>query len=111
MTEGKGGKIGDRSIVETNFGATGAPAFIDRVMPVYPFLARRLGREGRVILKLLIDRHGKLRSIEVLEGAGYGFLEAAVTAAKQSTYAPAIINGEAVASAAILPVRFRLDER
>ena len=111
VTEGEGGKIGDRSIVETSFGATGAPAFIDRVMPVYPFLARRLGREGRVILKLLIDRHGKLRSIEVLEGAGYGFLEAAVTAAKQSTYAPAIINGEAVASAAILPVRFRLDER
>jgi len=68
MTESKGGKIGDRSIVETSFGATGAPAFINRVMPVYPPAARRLGREGRVVLKLLIDRHGKLRSIEVLEG-------------------------------------------
>lgn len=111
MTESKGGKIGDRSIVETSFGATGAPAFINRVMPVYPPAARRLGREGRVVLKLLIDRHGKLRSIEVLEGAGYGFLEAAIAAAKQSTYAPAIINGEAVASVAILPVRFCLDER
>lgn len=111
MTEGEGGKIGNRSIVETSFGATGAPAFIDRVIPVYPSLARRLGREGRVVLKLLIDRHGKLRSIEVLESAGFGFLEATITAAKQSTYAPAIRNGKAVASAAILPVRFRLDER
>ncbi len=109
--ESKGGKAGDRSITETSFGATGAPAFIHRVLPVYPSLARRLGKEGRVVLKLLIDRHGKLRGIEVLESAGFGFLEAAIAAAKQSTYAPAIRNGEAVASAAILPVRFRLDER
>ncbi len=96
--------------MERSLGATGAPAFINRVLPVYPSLARRMGKEGRVVLKLLIDRDGRLRDIEVVESAGFGFLEAAITAAKQSTYAPAVRNGEAVTSRAILPVRFRLDE-
>jgi periplasmic protein TonB len=86
----------------------GAPVFIHREMPVYPVLARRLGKEGKVILKLLIDRNGKMQNVEVVEHAGFGFTEAAVAAVKKSTYAPASRNGENVTTRALLPVRFRL---
>ena len=101
-------KAGTRDVAETVFGNTGAPMFIHREMPVYPYLARRLGREGKVVLKLLIDRNGKLQSIEVIEQSGFGFAEAAVEAIKKSTFTPAQRNGEKIASRAILSVRFNL---
>jgi periplasmic protein TonB len=97
-----------QGITETQFGEMGAPAFIHRKMPFYPILARRLGKEGKVILKLLIDRNGRLQNVEVVEHAEFGFTEAAVAAVKKSTYAPASRNGENVTTRAILPVRFRL---
>lgn len=94
--------------VETSFGSAGAPAFVHQEMPLYPILAKRLGKEGKVVLKLLIDENGKLLNIEVLENAGYGFLESSVAAIRKSTYAPAVRNGERVSAKAILPVRFHL---
>jgi len=99
---------GGGEITDTRFGEMGAPAFIHREMPFYPVLARRLGKEGKVILKLLIDRNGKLQNVEVVEHAGFGFTEAAVAAVKKSTYAPARHNGEKIAARALLPVRFHL---
>jgi TonB family protein len=96
------------SIVETQFGASGAPSFIHREMPVYPLMARRLGKEGRVILKLLIDVRGTVKTIEIIESAGYGFTEAAMEAVRKSTFAPAHRNGERITARAILPIRFHL---
>lgn len=97
-----------QGIVETRFGEMGAPAFIHREMPVYPIMARRLGKEGRVILKLLIDRSGKLQKVEVVEFAGFGFTEAAIAAVKNSTYLPASRNGEKITTKALIPIRFHL---
>ena len=97
-----------QGIVESKFGDNGSPAFIHQEIPVYPILARRLGKEGKVLLKLLIDTNGKLQKIEVVEPAGFGFTEAALEAVKKSTYAPGYRNGERVLTKAILPVRFQL---
>lgn len=93
---------------DARFGGQGAPSFIHQEMPVYPPLARRLGKEGRVLLKLLIDADGKLRQVEVVEAAGYGFTEASLDAVKRSTYAPGFQNGAKVAMRVLLPVSFRL---
>ena len=103
------GKAVNRDVAETVFGNSGAPAFIHREMPVYPLLARRLGKEGRVVLKLLIDKNGTLQDIEVIETSGFGFTEAAVAAIKKSAFSPAYSNGEKVPSKAILSVRFNLE--
>ena len=94
--------------VETEFGAAVAPSFLHREMPVYPVFARKLGREGRVVLRLTIDARGNLIDVEVVETAGYGFMEAAVDAVKKSTFLPAKKKGKPVASRALLPVRFTL---
>jgi TonB family protein len=96
-------------IIETTFGSRNAPAFIHRETPLYPLVARRLGKEGKVVLKLMIDSNGRLLDIEVIERAAYGFTEAAVEAVRRSTYAPALQNGGKVAARAILPIRFHLE--
>ena len=102
-------KTGSPPIVETYIGNANAPAFIHREMPVYPRMARRLGIEGKVVLKLWIDMAGTLQNIEVIEAAGHGFVEAAVTAVRKSSFTPARWNGEKIASKAILSVRFNLE--
>lgn len=93
---------------EGEFGSESGPKFLHREMPVYPLMARRLGKEGRVLLRLTIDENGKLLNVEVIEGAGYGFTEAAVRAVKRSTFLPAAHNGRPVMSKALLPIRFNL---
>jgi protein TonB len=103
------GKTVNRGVAETIFGNSGAPVFTHREMPVYPLLARRLGKEGKVVLKLLIDKNGSLQDIEVIEASGFGFTEAAVAAIKKSAFSPAYSNGEKVSSKAILSVRFNLE--
>jgi len=102
------GKAVNQGVSETVFGNSGAPAFTHREMPVYPLLARRLGKEGKVVLKLLIDKNGTLQDIEVIEQSEFGFTEAAVAAVKKSTFSPAHSNGEKVPSKAILCIRFNL---
>lgn len=101
-------KNGTQQVGDTLIGQRGAPYFIHQEVPVYPALARRLGMEGRVLLKLLIDANGKLLKVEVIESAGYGFTEASIEAVKKSTYAPGVQDGVRVATRALLPVRFRL---
>ena len=102
------GRTKNQATVETLFGSAGAPAFIRQEMPDYPLLARRFGKEGKVVLRLLIDKNGKLQNVEVIEPSGFGFTESAIEAIKKSTFSPAYRNGEKIASKAILPVRFNL---
>ncbi len=94
--------------IDTEFGASIAPSFLHREMPVYPSFARKLGKEGRVLLRLTIDERGQLVQVEVVEKAGFGFVEAAIDAVKKSTFLPAKKDGKPVASRALLPVRFLL---
>ena len=102
------GKAENQAVVETAFGNAGAPAFVHREMPVYPLLARRFGKEGKVILKLSIDKNGTLQNIEVMGPSDFGFTEAAIEAVKKSSFSPAYRNGEKITSKAILSVRFTL---
>ncbi|MEW6067837.1 MAG: TonB family protein [Nitrospirota bacterium] len=98
----------DDKPVDTEFGLSDGPKFLHQKIPEYPFIAKRLGTEGRVVLRLTIDEKGQLLNIEVIKKAGYGFTEAAVKAVKKSTFLPAIKNGRPIASRAILPVKFIL---
>lgn len=98
-----------REAVDGEFGSINGPFFLKMVSPEYPRLARRLGKEGKVILRLFIAENGRLISIELIENAGYGFDEAAVEALKASSFLPAKINGHPVACKAILPVKFKLE--
>lgn len=90
------------------FGSSGAPSFSRQVAPVYPAQARRLGREGLVVLKLVIDAEGRLQGVEVVQAASFGFTEAALTAIRQSSYRPALRAGRPVQAQALITIRFTL---
>jgi len=90
------------------FGTATGPKFLHREMPVYPLMARKLGKEGVVVLRLTIDHRGNLLDVEVTQKAGYGFTEAAIEAVKRSTFLPAKRDGQPIVSRAILPIRFML---
>ncbi|MCC7201997.1 MAG: energy transducer TonB [Nitrospirae bacterium] len=98
------------SPIDTEFGLTEAPKFLRREIPRYPMMARRLGKEANVVLRLTIDENGKLLNVEVLKGADYGFTESAVEAVKRSRFLPATRDGQKMASRAILPIGFILKE-
>lgn len=64
---------------------------------VYPEMARRLGVEGKVRLRVGVDRKGNVKSVRVLQKVGFGMDEAAEAAAWKSKWKPAKKEtGEAV---------------
>jgi TonB family protein len=67
-----------------------APALVDFVQAPYPAEAEAQRIEGTVILLIEIDETGAVTGVEVLEGAGHGFDEAAVEAARQFRFSPAV---------------------
>jgi TonB family protein len=73
------------------------PVVLKEVKADYPPEARRLGLDGRVSLRIGLDRTGKIRFVKVLRPAGHGFDEAAVKALWQFRFSPAVSNdGQAV---------------
>lgn len=99
---------GTETIGEMSLGSAGAPRFIHRELPMYPFLARKLGKEGNVVLRLTLDERGGQKDIEVIEKCGFGFTEAAVQAIKKSILSPAQKDGKPVASRVLIPIKFVL---
>lgn len=93
---------------EVAFGETFGPAFIKRIPPEYPRQEKRLGRQGKVVLRLHISELGELLAVEIVEPCSTLFNEATLKAIRASSFRPAMLNGKAVACMAILPVRFEL---
>jgi len=83
------------------------PAVIRQVWPEYPELARKAGVEGRVIVKVLVDREGKVQKAVVIEGPAV-LHQAARTAALHWVFKPAIQQDRAVAVWVAIPFHFKL---
>jgi len=64
----------------------------------YPPEAEAQGLEASVIVQITIAADGTVTDVEVLEGAGQGFDEAAVAAVRQFVFEPARRGGEAIPS-------------
>jgi TonB family protein len=99
-----------KGTIEAEFGDTSGLNFRHREIPIYPQVARRMNREGKVLLRLTIDATGKLNDLEVIEGAAFGFTEAAIDAVNKSTFIPARKDGMPVKAKAVLSVRFKLSQ-
>lgn len=95
---------------EVGFGTAAGISYAHQVKPLYPTLARRFNREGRVLLRLTVSESGALTSVEVMDDPGYGFAAAAVEAVRKSRYNPARRAGRPFTARAYLPVRFVLSK-
>lgn len=86
------------------------PECIKSVLPRYPDSARKDGIEGVVWLQVLVDGNGKVIEVNVFRrsGVNVGFEEAAVDAAWQWEYRPALCNNKPVVVWIIYTLRFKL---
>jgi TonB family protein len=76
--------------------------------PVYTGEARNLKLEGEVLLEVEFAANGQLHVNRVVRGLGHGLDEAAITAANKMKFKPAMRNGQAMDSTAIVHVVFQL---
>ncbi|RKH44225.1 energy transducer TonB [Corallococcus sicarius] len=85
------------------------PTVASEVKIPYPDEARRAGIEGTVTLSITIDADGKVGTVKVISGPGYGLDEAARDAIRRFRFKPAIKGGEAVATEMKYSYTFLLD--
>jgi protein TonB len=75
--------------------------------PAYPEEARVTGREGLVILKIVIDEEGRVAQAELMRGEE-PFASAAMRAVRAWRYRPAILGGNPISIYRVVKVPFRL---
>ena len=80
---------------------------IHRVEPPYPPLAKAAGISGRVELLGVLGTDGRIHELKVVSGHPL-LIQAALEAVKQWTFAPTILNGQAVEVQAPIQVNFIL---
>ena len=83
-----------------------------RTAPTYPALARRMGEEGEVILRVELGEDGQIASVRVATSSGFRRLdEAALAAIKNWRCHAAQREGQPVRAVAIQPFKFSLEGR
>jgi len=75
--------------------------------PDYPQEAKAAGREGMVVLKIVVQADGTVGKVDVMRGEE-PFLSAAIQAVKAWTYEPARYQGKPIAVYRIIQMPFRL---
>ncbi|MCD6326333.1 energy transducer TonB [bacterium] len=89
------------------------PTFIKSGTPHYPEMARLMGAQAKIILRLVIDEVGDVRSVQVIYSSApkfrSAFEQSAIKAAKQYKYKPAIVDGKPVPCWAKVIIKFKLN--
>jgi len=81
---------------------------ISKPLPVYTEEARSRHIEGEVLLEVVLEATGKLRVLRIVRGLGHGLDDAAVHAAEQIRFKPALKDGQPSDSTAVVHIIFQL---
>jgi TonB family protein len=86
------------------------PLYKQNTSPRYPLRARRMGYEGLVMLKVLVDESGRVNELEVLQSSGYAILDkAALSSVKKWMFVPGTEGGKKKKMWVKIPIRFELE--
>jgi len=80
---------------------------LDRVMPIYPPIARAAGVQGTVVLEATISKGGSIENLRVLSGPQM-LQQAAIDAVSRWRYRPYLLNGGPVEVETTVSVVFSL---
>jgi len=81
----------------------------ERSAPAYPPQSRRLGEEGKVVLRVELDEQGAVSAAQVATPSGFARLdEAALAAVRRWRCTPAQRDGRPVRAVALQPFKFVL---
>lgn len=95
----------DTVSVEPSFQAD----YLRNPAPAYPRISKRLGEQGEVSLRVLVDPHGKPRRVELSASSGFERLDrAALDVVLRWSFVPARRGSRAVEAWVIVPIVFSL---
>ena len=85
-------------------------AYLNNPAPDYPPMSRRLGEEGRVLMKVLVSAEGSASDVQIEKSSGSDRLDkAAISAVKQWRFIPAKKNNQPLSAYVLVPIKFSLD--
>jgi periplasmic protein TonB len=106
---GRGSGHGDGTDSSGNGIPLTQARYRDTPRPEYPETARRQGREGRVLLRVLVDDQGRSEHVEINRSSGNDALDrAAVDAIKHWRFYPARYGDRPIESWIKIPIDFAL---
>jgi periplasmic protein TonB len=84
--------------------------YLNNPPPAYPRLSRRLGEQGKVVLRVLIGPDGKAEQAQIVASSGYDRLDqTALSTVLGWRYVPGKRNGVAEAMWFNVPIQFVLE--
>jgi len=85
-------------------------AYLSNPPPAYPPLSRRLGEEGKVVLRVFVEPDGQPSQVEMRTSSGHARLdEAALGAVRRWRFVPARRGESPVAAWVLVPLNFTLN--
>ncbi len=123
QSEGIGSELGNGTVPHNGVSIDEDPieefSFIPDVEPIidldiinrkihYPDMAIKLGKEGEVVLKVLITETGNVSTIDILSSTSSIFNQPAIDALNGFKTNPALNNGKAVPYTVYIPIKFKL---
>jgi len=81
---------------------------LSKPTPIYTEEARTKRVEGEVLLEVVFEASGRLRVVRIVRGLGHGLDDAAVHAAEQIRFKPALKDGQPSDSTAVVHIIFQL---
>ena len=85
-----------------------APIPIYKPVPEYSEEARKAKHEGVVVLRAVVDEHGNVGDVEIVQSLGMGLDEKAVKAVKTWRFKPSEKDGKPVRVRIMIEATFRL---
>jgi len=82
------------------------PVPVRTVAPEYPAYQQRAGVSGLVTVRCTIDTHGDVVGTEVVKVSDPAFERPAIAALQKWKFKPGTLDGVAIATKAIIPVKF-----
>jgi TonB family protein len=97
-----------RNVAVSSGPPTTPVEILSKPKPDYTEEGRKLRIDGEVRLEVLFTSNGQVHVIRVLQGLGYGLDEQATKAAERIKFKPALHEGQAVDSTAVVHIIFQL---
>lgn len=86
------------------------PELLTPIRPIYPDSARKAHIEGKVVVKVLIDKEGTPSKSQILKNSGTDIFDnAAMQAVMNVKYKPAEQNGKPLKVWMVIPINFKIN--
>ncbi|MGH8742241.1 MAG: energy transducer TonB, partial [Burkholderiales bacterium] len=84
--------------------------YLENPPPAYPAASRRLGEEGRVVLRVLVNAAGGTDEVQIRTSSGHARLDdAARETVRRWRFVPAKRGEQPVPAWVLIPISFRLE--